>query len=84
MWWKSLTSYNKSVLWMSLRNPALNEAHFLSSFIGSLKEKARFEVKMFKSRTLKEAVEKARMKEMAIEAARRRNRTVNRVLPAAV
>uniref|UniRef100_A0A3Q7FBT5 Retrotransposon gag domain-containing protein n=1 Tax=Solanum lycopersicum TaxID=4081 RepID=A0A3Q7FBT5_SOLLC len=46
-------------------------------------EEIRFEVKMFKPRTLKEAVEKARMKEMAIEAARRRNRTVNRVLPAA-
>ena len=39
---------------------------------------------MFKSRTLKEAVEKERMKEMAIEAAQRRNRTVNRVLLAAV
>ena len=68
---------------MLIRNPALNKAHFLSSFIGALKEEIRFEVKMFKPRTLKEAVEKARMKEMAIETARRRNRTVNRVLPAA-
>ena len=52
---------------MLIRNPALNEAHFLSSFVGALKEEIRLEVKMFKSRTLKEAVEKVRMKEMTIE-----------------
>ncbi|XP_069152850.1 uncharacterized protein [Solanum lycopersicum] len=66
---------------MLIRNPTLNEAHFLSSFVGALKEEIRFEVKMFKPTTLKEAIEKARMKEMAIEAALRRNKGVARSYP---
>ncbi|KAF3649019.1 hypothetical protein FXO38_17877 [Capsicum annuum] len=60
---------------MLIRNPALNEAHFLSSFIGALKEEIRFAIKMFKPTTLKGAIEKARMQEMAIEAALRRNKS---------
>lgn len=51
---------------MLIRNPILQEAHFLSSFIGALKEEIRFEVKIFKPATLKEAIEKPRMKEIAI------------------
>ena len=64
---------------MLIRNPALNDTHFLSSFIGALKE-IRFEVKMFKPTTLKQVVEKARMKEMAIEAAHKRSKGVNRMV----
>ncbi|KAH0714822.1 hypothetical protein KY284_007727 [Solanum tuberosum] len=58
---------------MLIRNPMLNEAHFLSSFIGALKEEIKFYVKMFKPITLKIAIEKARMQEMAIETALQRN-----------
>jgi len=58
---------------MLIRNPMFNEAHFLSSFIGALKEEIKFYVKMFKPITLKIAIEKARMQEMAIETALKRN-----------
>ncbi|KAH0671271.1 hypothetical protein KY285_023835 [Solanum tuberosum] len=63
---------------MLIRNPALNETHFLSSFIGALKKEIRFAVKLFKPTTLKIAIEKARMQELAIEAAQRRNKTSTR------
>lgn len=52
---------------MIIRNSALNEAHFLSSFIGSLKEEIKFGVKMFKLVTLKATIEQARLQEKAIE-----------------
>ncbi|KAH0748079.1 hypothetical protein KY290_027311 [Solanum tuberosum] len=67
---------------MLIRNPALNEAHFLSSFIGALKEEIRFAVKLFKPITLKIAIEKARMQELAIKAAQRRNKTIVNKRPA--
>ncbi|KAH0687145.1 hypothetical protein KY284_017698 [Solanum tuberosum] len=60
---------------MLIRNPALNEAHFLSSFIGAL---IKFAVKLFKPTTLKIAIEKARMQELAIEATQKRNKTSTR------
>ncbi|KAH0653695.1 hypothetical protein KY289_031373 [Solanum tuberosum] len=69
---------------MLIRNPALNEAHFLSSFVGALKEEIRFDVKMFKPTSLKVAIEKAWMKEMAIEAAERRNKRATRSNPSLV
>ncbi|KAH0705262.1 hypothetical protein KY290_012090 [Solanum tuberosum] len=59
---------------MLVRNPHLNDAHFLYSFMGALKEEIRFAVKMFKPTTLKLAIEKARMQEKAIEAVQRRNK----------
>ncbi|KAH0767947.1 hypothetical protein KY285_003818 [Solanum tuberosum] len=58
---------------MLVRNPHLNDPHFLSSFIGALKEEIRFAVNMFKPTTLKLAIEKARMQEKAIEVVQRRN-----------
>lgn len=66
---------------MLIWNPALNEAHFLSSFVRALNEEIRFDVKMFKPTSLKVAIEKARMKEMAIEAAERRNKRATRFNP---
>ncbi|KAK4706963.1 hypothetical protein R3W88_033473 [Solanum pinnatisectum] len=42
-----------------IRNPALNEAHFLSSFIGALKVEIKFGVKMFKPLTLRATIEQA-------------------------
>lgn len=53
---------------MLVRNPHLYDAHFLSSFVGALKEEITFVVKMFKLATLKLAIEKSRMQEKAIEA----------------
>ncbi|XP_075101843.1 uncharacterized protein LOC142177270 [Nicotiana tabacum] len=38
---------------MLVRNPQLNESHFLSSFIGALKEEIKFGIKLFKPETLK-------------------------------
>lgn len=61
-------------------NLALNNTHFLSCFIGALKEEIRFEVKMFKLTKLKEVVQKARMKEMTIEAVHKRRKGVNRLV----
>ncbi|XP_060190417.1 uncharacterized protein LOC132619575 [Lycium barbarum] len=57
---------------MLVRNPLLDESHFISSFIGALKEEIKFGVKMFKPDTLKFAIEQARMQEKAIEAALKR------------
>ncbi|KAH0720051.1 hypothetical protein KY290_006530 [Solanum tuberosum] len=37
---------------MLIRNLALNEAHFLSSFMGGLKEEIKYAIKMFKPTTL--------------------------------
>lgn len=54
---------------MLIRNPALNKAHFLSSFIGALKEEIRYAINLFKPTTMKVAIENARMQELAIEAA---------------
>ncbi|KAH0730265.1 hypothetical protein KY289_001453 [Solanum tuberosum] len=59
---------------MLVRNPHLNDAHFLSSFMGALKEEIRFAVKMFKPTTLKLAIEKTRMQEQAFEVVQRRNK----------
>jgi len=58
---------------MIIRNPALNEAYFLSSFIGALKEEIKFGVKMFKPVTLRAAIEQARLQEKAIEVAQKKN-----------
>ncbi|KAK4721969.1 hypothetical protein R3W88_012202 [Solanum pinnatisectum] len=57
-----------------VKNPHLNDAHFLSSLVGSLKEKIRFVVKMFKQTTLKLAIEKGRMQAKAIEVVQTRNK----------
>lgn len=62
---------------MLIRNPALNETHFLSSFIRALKEEIRFVVKLFKPTTMKVAIEKARMQELAIEAAQKRGKATS-------
>ena len=59
---------------MLMRNPYLNDAHFLSSFVGELKKGIRFVVNMFKPTTLKLAIEKARMQEKAIEVVQRSNK----------
>nr|XP_009802879.1 PREDICTED: uncharacterized protein LOC104248335 [Nicotiana sylvestris] len=59
---------------MIIRNPALNEDHFLSSFVGALKEEIRFSVKLFKPRTLSFAIQQARMQEKAIEAAQKKQK----------
>lgn len=53
---------------MLIMNPHIDESHFISSFIGALKEEIRFGVKLFKPTTLKFAIEHARLQEMAIEA----------------
>lgn len=60
---------------MILRNPALNESHFLSSFMGALKEEIKYVVKMFKLTTLSHAIEQARMQENAIKVVQRKNKT---------
>lgn len=56
---------------MIIRNLALNEAHFILCFIGSLKEKSQFAVKMFKTRTLKVAIEKLGCKSWPLKLHRR-------------
>lgn len=53
---------------MLIRNPALNDSHFLSSFIGFLRDDIKMTVKLFKNPTLKVAIEKERMQEKALEA----------------
>lgn len=63
---------------MLVRNLHLNDAHFLSSFVGALKEEIRFDIKMFKPATLKLAIEKARMQEKAIEVFQRRNKVITK------
>lgn len=52
---------------MLVRNPHLNDAHFLYSFVGALKEEISFAVKMFKPTTLKLAIKKARMQEKQLK-----------------
>ncbi|PHT45911.1 hypothetical protein CQW23_15069 [Capsicum baccatum] len=46
---------------MLMRNPNLSESHFLSSFVGALKEEIKYGVKLYKPTTLKLAVEQARL-----------------------
>ncbi|OIS99338.1 putative mitochondrial protein [Nicotiana attenuata] len=62
---------------MFIRNPHLDESHFISSFIG-LKEEIRFGVKLFKPTTLRFAVEQARLQEKAIEAAHKRTKVISK------
>ncbi|KAM3345338.1 hypothetical protein P3S68_025047 [Capsicum galapagoense] len=57
---------------MIMRNPALTEAYFLSSFIGALEKEIKFGVKMFKPTTLKLAIEQARLQEKTIGAAQKK------------
>nr|XP_016489435.1 PREDICTED: uncharacterized protein LOC107809347 [Nicotiana tabacum] len=61
---------------MLIRNPNLDESHFISSFIGALKEEIRFGVKLFKPTTLRFAVEQARLQDKAIEASLKRTKVV--------
>ncbi|XP_070022047.1 uncharacterized protein [Nicotiana sylvestris] len=68
---------------MIVRNPALNDAHFLSSFVGGLKDEIKYSVKLFKPKTLSCAIEQARMQERAIEAALKKNQPVAKVTTAA-
>ncbi|XP_019251395.1 PREDICTED: uncharacterized protein LOC109230342 [Nicotiana attenuata] len=63
---------------MLIRNPNLDESHFISSFIGALKEEIRFGVKLFKPTTLRFAVEQARLQEKVIEAAFKRTKVVTK------
>lgn len=63
---------------MIMSNPTLNESHFLSSFMGALREEIKFAVKMFKPATLSVAIEQARLQEKAIEAVQKKTRTVNK------
>lgn len=63
---------------MLVRNPHLDESHFISSFIGALKEKIRFGMKLFKPTTLRFAVEQARLQEKAIEAAQKKNKIITK------
>lgn len=60
---------------MILKNLALDEFHFLSNFIGALKEEIKYAVKMFKPTTLSHAIEQARMQENAIKVVQRKNKT---------
>ncbi|KAH0730205.1 hypothetical protein KY289_001393 [Solanum tuberosum] len=53
---------------MLVRNQPLIESHFVSSFMGGLKENIRFDVKIFKFTSFRFAIEQARMQERAIEA----------------
>lgn len=52
---------------MILRNTALNESYFLSSFMGALREEIKYAVKIFKPSTLRHAIEQDCMQEKAIE-----------------
>lgn len=52
---------------MIMRNPSLNESHFLSSFVGTLKEEIKNGVKMFKPGTLSLAIYQARMQDEAVD-----------------
>lgn len=52
---------------MVVRNLALNEAYFLSSFIRGLREEIKLSVKLFRPSTLSHAVEQARIQDKAIE-----------------
>ncbi|KAK4737443.1 hypothetical protein R3W88_001140 [Solanum pinnatisectum] len=53
---------------MLVRNQLLIESHFVSSFMGGLKENIRFDVKIFKLTSFRFDIEQARMQERAIEA----------------
>lgn len=59
---------------MIMRNPVLNESHFLSSFMGALKEEIKYIVKLFKPSTLSEAIEQARIQDKAIEVVHKKDR----------
>ncbi|OIT20411.1 hypothetical protein A4A49_38895 [Nicotiana attenuata] len=63
---------------MLIRNPHLDESHFISSFIGALKEEIRFGVKLFKPTTMRFVVERARLQEKAIEAAHKRTKAISK------
>ncbi|KAF3677590.1 hypothetical protein FXO37_04739 [Capsicum annuum] len=69
---------------MIIRSSALNETYFLSSFIGALKKKIKFGVKMFKPTTLKLAIEQARLQEKTIEAAQKKDPVVVKPTAASV
>ena len=63
---------------MFVRNLPFNDADFLSSFEGSLKLENMFTIKIFTPATLMLAIEKARMKEKAIEVVQRRNKVTTK------
>ena len=49
-------------------HPTLTEDYFISSFINGLNDELRVVVKMMQHVTIKQAIEKARLQEMALEA----------------
>lgn len=53
---------------MLVKNPVLNESHFLSNFMGALKVEIRFGIKLLKPTTLKFVIKQARLQEKTIEA----------------
>ncbi|XP_070016017.1 uncharacterized protein [Nicotiana sylvestris] len=68
---------------MLVCNPQLDESHFLSSFIGTLKEEIKFGVKLFKPTTLRFAIEQARLQQKAIETAQKKEKANAKSLPRA-
>lgn len=63
---------------MLIRNPTLNESHFVSNFVGFMKDEIKPTIKIFKPQTLKVVVEKGKMQEKSLEALERRNRVVDK------
>lgn len=58
---KFLEKFEELKAHMLIKNTALNESHFMSSFVDALKQKIIYVVKLFKPTTLNGVIEHARM-----------------------
>lgn len=61
-----------------LSNPTLTEGYFVSSFISTLNNEVRPTVKMFRPKTVQQAIEYAKLQELTVEALVKKQRGVNK------
>lgn len=61
-----------------LSHPTLNEQYFMSSFISGLNDELRPTIKMLQPAVFKQAVEKARLQELALEDILKKHRIMSK------
>ena len=72
----------KSLLIIS--HPTLDKSYFVSSFISGLNDELRPTVKMMQPTTVKQAAEKSKLQELALEAIFRKHRVIPKGLLQAI
>lgn len=71
---ESLVKFNDIKAQILIKNPILAKTHFMSNFIGSLKEEIQLSIKMINTTTLKVMIDKARIQDFSIETTKKRNK----------